>query len=411
VDSARDSDFVDDGVEGGDRASVLIHDDRGRKRKGSMTTEEIIEIADDDKEWGPHSAVSAAADALDDDFGRNLKAEDDSLSGDDDADHLALREYVQQLHEYRDKLEREMDANLDLHFQIDSKNMELELCGNRIAQLMDHLTRNEGDSKAQIAHLQRLLAEYQCAFPSFKPSHSPPAQHRLSAQSLHSVSRRQSLSNSPSVSIPGHLLEDLLALQQRMESKVVDAEAAINEIQLQQRRSVRAAGPIHYERDDEESSSLSEGGSSALIYESADEKLSEWDLTVSAGATLSDTASKGRAPRKSRPSKPDKLDTAKTTKGLRQHLKSLSQSEKKLRRDLESRLKTEAVSGSGWCRCFWQSPRKKEGPLAGQLLEQYLTMRVRRELARDRYQRKRERDRARILKQRTKGMAADTARQ
>merc|ERR1711974_84670 len=41
---------------------------------------------------------------------------------------------------------------------------------------------------------------------------------------------------------------------------------------------------------DDVSDSKSNGGSSALVYESADEKLSEWDLDVSLMGSLSDTS-------------------------------------------------------------------------------------------------------------------------
>merc|ERR1719242_1520341 len=89
-----------------------------------------------------------------------------------DEDEMELTEYVQQMQEYRDKLDRETDENVELQFQIDAKNMELEMCGHKIAELVEELNQNDrdfNDSKTKIVHLQHLLTQYQTAYPSFKP--------------------------------------------------------------------------------------------------------------------------------------------------------------------------------------------------------------------------------------------------
>jgi len=292
-------------------------------------------------------------------------------------------------------------------------------------------------------------------------------QHRLS---LSQQSQRFSLSHlsaagsrSQSVVIPSHLLENLLSLHQRMESKMKDTESALAEIKQTQRKRMSLMtttksnqSPIHYEddevtndlestlgddgdghqsdrgiEDDEVDDVKSVGGSSALTYESADEKLSEWDLDVSVMGSLSDTSkgsegvlgtvtghcepstiqkgasfqrvkcSNGTISKRSTGSETLGLDTS-TRKELKEHLRSLSKNEKKLKRDLELKLKEEAVVSSGWCKCFWlgSTPKKEEGAVSGQLMEQYLRMQVRKELVKDRYQRKKEKNRAKILRKR-----------
>jgi len=214
-----------------------------------------------------------------------------------------------------------------------------------------------------------------------------------------------------------------------------DTETALNEIKQSQQALVQSAPPLsrgqsHGVMADDLESTLSGsvasrgvddgvdgesvGGSSALIYESADEKLSEWDLDVSVMGSHSDAskASEGAlgtvtVPQRNGSWKESKSSkrtstTSKASKELRQHLRTLSRSEKRLKRDLDRKLKEEATtkSTSGWCRCFWAGAPTEEGSVSGQLMEQYLRMQVRRELVKDRYQRKKERNRAKILKKR-----------
>merc|ERR1739847_77730 len=100
------------------------------------------------------------------------------------------------------------------------------------------------------------------------------------------------------------------------------------------------------------SDSKSNGGSSALVYESADEKLSEWDLAVSLMGSLSDTSklSEGVIDTQTKRTNSIPITTAKTLKSetrglvqesmstskeLKQHLKALRENEKTLKRDLE----------------------------------------------------------------------------
>jgi len=506
-----------------DRGSVLIHDDEedekmkeavvtvaGTKRRGSMelalddfTSAEIVEIGDEDDEWGSDTA----GDTMMVDFTADLNAERGSVHAEEEEEedgHLELHEYVEQLHEYRARLDRETDENMELQFKVEAKNVELERFGNRISELMEELNQNEvhfHDSKTKIAHLQHLLAQYQTAYPMFKPDASAPTtvsahtssgsypsplttfnrkstpsaasrsscdltgngmlsalgtlhddydaaavrdeaphpflQHRLSlvSQQSHRLSLSAAGSRSQSVVIPTHLLENLLTLQQRMESKMKDTETALNEIKQSQQALVQSAPPLsrgqsHGVMADDLESTLSGsvasrggddgmdgesvGGSSALIYESADEKLSEWDLDVSVMGSHSDAskASEGAlgtvtVPQRNGSWKVSKSSkrtstTSKASKELRQHLRTLSRSEKRLKRDLDRKLKEEATtkSTSGWCRCFWAGAPTEEGSVSGQLMEQYLRMQVRRELVKDRYQRKKERNRAKILKKR-----------
>merc|ERR1719189_2376456 len=99
-----------------------------------------------------------------------------------------------------------------------------------------------------------------------------------------------------------------------------------------------------------------------------------------------------------------------STKELKLQLKSLSENEQRLKRDLDSKLKEEAMASSGWCQCFWPMTRaepaqKSAGLMSKQLMEQYLKMKVRKELVKDRYQRKKERKRAKILRKRMKRKA------
>jgi len=530
-----------------DRGSVLIHDDEedektkevaeSTKRRGSLeltlndfNSAEIVEIGDDDDEWGSDTAGDDAMDQL----AATLKVGDEGemiISGmeeeEEDEEELELTEYVQQMREYRDKLDRETDENVELQFQIDAKNMELEMCGNKIAELVEELNQNDRDfhdSRTKIVHLQHLLTQYQTAYPSFKPDvsfplqftsgsaanssvsyssplnmasskrksihsmtsqlsrssvdltangrfsplirdengPSPLLQHRLSL-SQQSQSHRMSISalqsaassRSQSVVIPTHLLENLLNLQQRMESKMKDTESALAEIKQNQHKRLSlltttksVISPIHYEDDfestindetnDEHSDrglesmdSASVGGSSALVYESADEKLSEWDLDLSLMGSFSDTSKLSEGvmetkrtssipPEKSRKrtksgksSKRSSMtlksetlgqaqETLTTSKELKQHLKALRKNEKTLKRDLEMKLKEEAAMNSGWCQCFWLgtgsgAQQEKEGLGSGQLMEQYLKMKVRKELVRDRYRRKKKRGKRRAM--------------
>merc|ERR1719249_196662 len=95
-------------------------------------------------------------------------------------------------------------------------------------------------------------------------------------------------------------------------------------------------------------------------------------------------------------------ETLTTSKELKQHLKALRKNGKTLKRDLEMKLKKEAAMNSGWCQCFWLgtgsgAQQEKEGLGSGQLMEQYLKVKVRKELVRDRYRRKKKRGKRRAM--------------
>jgi len=198
------------------------------------------------------------------------------------------------------------------------------------------------------------------------------------------------------------LLENLRALHQQMENTLT---AHLNRMQSEQQTVQCIENDIVTDSADTEEATMSPQSMSAsmLEYESADEKLSEWDMNVSVAA------------KESRESQGDDNDSDSdhadegfesgmetgTPAQLRQHLKTLSASEKRLSASIRSTMREESGAQGAWCwmrQCFGQKPQQ-EGPLPG-LLEQYMQTQVRRELIKHKYRRQRQRKRARTLKQR-----------
>jgi len=291
---------------------------------------------------------------------------------------------------------------------------------------------------------------------------------------------RPSLSRRDTVIHQTNLLQNLLTLHQRMESKMKETESALNalrrnpsisnqgsnnpfvnnqvrhSLQLMATNSLQPITSNHStpttdlnkstlsmtnvnsnKKDDKRNNlEVVNDLSSTLIYESADEKLSEWDLDVSTGRDSENLTnetivtnvsnkklnlkkksikSKNKSNRKyntiddkeASSSPPvDDIDTFKNAKQLRQHLQTLSKNEKRLKRDLAEKLKADARSAlsTGWCQCWFTKPKKDQN-VASQLIEEYLKMKVRKELVKDKYQRKKEKTRAKALKKRMKSKA------
>jgi len=351
---------------------------------------------------------------------------------------------------------------LELQSKIDEKNLELESCNNKISELIDELNQNEQDfydSKAKIRHLQNIVSQYQTAYPSFKPESTSKTtispllmmpindddydivpdlmQQPQQNQTKPSSKRRKTFIQQT------NLLENLFTLHQRMESKMKETESTLNKIQNLQLMRKNSLQPIDNESgidsdidididdvdvDIEGNSNnslllkVTDTASTTLQYESADEKLSEYDLDVSTGRdsevnqsnpsnrpNLSNQIKRILSPTSTIQSTVDDVGKIKNSKQLRKHLKSLSKNEKQLKHNLSEKLKQEARNKSVWCQCFWaqKSPKDKfENNNTAQLIDEYLKMQVRRELVKDKYQRKKEKNRAKILKKRMKNKSA-----
>eukprot|EP01083_Nonionella_stella_P239275 837591_1 len=144
-----------------------------------------------------------------------------------------------------------------------------------------------------------------------------------------------------------------------------------------------------------------------LVYESADEKLDEWDLNVKTPmGTIEDDNDNhdGNESDIDIESEGDPITTSNSTKELKKHLKHLTKTEKKLKMEVAKKLKQEAKHKNNWCHCFWgskpkQNDNEKEGN-TGKLIEEYLKMQLRKDMIKDKYQRKKEKDRAKALKKR-----------
>ena len=570
-----------------DRRSVILHTDnddeeidvesdqktmeknpnKSRKRKASVASSSgsINDVQED--EWGSDSDNDEMVNHHLENNMKNGNSSDDS----EDESNFELNEYIQQLNEYREKLDREGEENETLQLKIDEKNLELESCTNKISELIDELNQNEQDfydSKAKINHLQGIISSYRQQYPSFKPEmhtrsqsvcespsqfplmstepitrrstisssmttsntsnnnnnnnnnnnqpllvsmpddydivpdlvaqnslgnlNNPFISNHSSDQSLHNNGNghhhmpRPSLSRRDTVIHQTNLLQNLLTLHQRMESKMKETESALNALRGNQSLSRQSSNnpfvnnqvrhslqlmatnslqPITSNHStpttDLNKSNLSmtnvnsnkkednkknnnnnnnlevvNDASSTLIYESADEKLSEWDLDVSTGrdsevltneTNITNVSNKKKVnlskkklsksnrnkkydtiDDKENSSSPpvDDIDTFKNAKQLRQHLQTLSKNEKRLKRDLAEKLKADARSAlsTGWCQCWFTKPKKDQN-VASQLIEEYLKMKVRKELVKDKYQRKKEKTRAKALKKRIKNNA------
>eukprot|EP01084_Bolivina_argentea_P138061 243151_1 len=474
--------------------------DRPNKKRQSISIDGSIDSLksgygigfNEDDEWA--SDMDAVLDITKDlGSGFGTAAEEES-----DEEMLELNDYVNELNEFREKLEKEGEENEMLSSKIDSKNMELESCNNKIAELIEELNQNETDfydSKTKIRHLQSILSQYQQQYPSYKPL---VVQTRSNSNSkdididnefddlevipvLDPSKRQLSLTRKDSVFVQNDLLQNLLSLHQRIETKMAQTELSLNEIRNNQTQQnlqmILNDNNIVYEDKEEEAAipniavttpdtikinspfstqfEIEREGSnrlhpltsspvpalsnnenddklvlqnygSTLIYESADEKLSEYDLDVTNGSTqnsevLTNTTNSklgvkenhitagysGKNYRSKSPSRSPAMsadDGSSVTKSksrsksdanfrLRQHLKN----EKKLKKDLNNKIKEESKKNNSWCLCFGQKPKHDEG-ITSDLIEQYLKMQVRKELMKDKVARKKEKERTKALK-------------
>mmetsp|Transcript_29414 Transcript_29414/g.46710 ORF Transcript_29414/g.46710 Transcript_29414/m.46710 type:complete len:1007 (+) Transcript_29414:22-3042(+) len=519
---------------GGDLDVENNVDGKPRKRALSVScSQHTHNSALNEDEWG--------SDEDEHDIVRDLHDKHDSEHSDEEESNFELHEYINQLNEYREKLDREQEENDTLQSKIDEKNLELESCTNKIAQLIDELNQNEQefcDSRHKIRQLQGIVLQYQQQFPSFKPelnssSASPPlAVTQKSSPIDIALARRSTISSSlssvnlnsnsvtpllltnaapvdehepavPDLMIPRsrmsrqdsilhtNLLENLLKLQQRMESKINQTEFALHELKLRNSQSLQlqhpksnpvplfpsnSLRPIATNHSSRKSLNdrlenvyehqeylaftppvaLSARGSQqldkleTLDYESADEKLSEWDLDVSTAMDLEvvsnhsshddpnenprirdlkqtetnvddmrpDKISVSASPPSimmaeeeehegEQPEKAGTMDSSVSSmdlnaKQMRQHLQSMSRNEKKLKNELAEKLKQDATTATGWCQCFWKKPPKEdEDGGATRLIEEYLRMQVKKRFVKDRYHKKKQQGRAKNVRKRT----------
>eukprot|EP01083_Nonionella_stella_P109440 319136_1 len=374
--------------DGGD-AAINESDEKMLEQKVidiKMLSSESDEIIEMDDEWGSDTE----GDDMDHDLENNIKLGLNNSSEEDEESNFELNEYVNQLNEYRDKLDREFEENLKLQGKIDEKNLEIEACNNRIGELVDELNSNEQDlydAKTKIRQLQFQLTQYQCSYPLFKPETVGPGtpasghydDYDIVQEPMTPLVPTHHVRNDTLIQQSG-LLENLLTLHRRMENKMKETECALNEI-----RRVTGSGS---------ELTVVAQANSPMVYESADEKLDEWDLDVS---TRGDSA-------KITPKHRQQTNGKTSSKQMRKHLKSLSKNEKKLKSDLVGQLKQEAKAKNAWCQCFWQKPPIKEdvGTTTSKLIEEYLKMQLRKDLVKDKYQKKKEKDRLKALKKRIK---------
>merc|ERR1712228_276287 len=261
----------------------------------------------------------------------------------------------------RQKLERENEENMQLQNKINEKNEELEGCNNKIGELVEELNQNEEDLyeyKQKIKHLNALLNQYQGNYPLFKPQSVTAPNNSLS-------SRHNSFIHQT------NLLEDLLCLHQKMEAKITAIK----------RHTITTDQALENLHESKEFIQKSAQNKSALIYESADEKLDEWDLDI-----ISPRVSAIKC-----------FENNGDTKQLKQDLKELSQNENKLKKDLSAKLKEDALSTCGWFTCFFR-PKANIIDTTSDLIEEYLKMQTQKTMTNKKYKRKVEKERAKAVR-------------
>merc|ERR1712228_985401 len=154
-----------------------------------------------------------------------------------------------------------------------------------------------------------------------------------------------------------NLLEDLLCLHQKMEAKITAIK----------RHTITTDQALENLHESKEFIQKSAQNKSALIYESADEKLDEWDLDIISPRVSAIKCFENNG------------DT------------------KQLKQDLSAKLKEDALSTCGWFTCFFR-PKANIIDTTSDLIEEYLKMQTQKTMTNKKYKRKIEKERAKAVR-------------